>query len=337
MFFYCIMHILLDIGGSGIKLAVYDSKKSSILDSFKFSLPVDKENYNRTRELTKKIVEAVEYIKEYYSYEEYKTVCISTGGLIQDNLIIYWGMDINICLMLKELGYEVFCCHDGLAHLMGNIFEESTLKMKENIKYPALCLGFGTGVAFCVTNENGIPVKQCNGNDEIGSMTLSLKDNGVHGLLGYSSFKEAMKTKDFTSYNFHLKQLINNLVSVYSVKTLIISGGITNLQYQDAYLHYMTYVYPCIKNCKNIKQQNIKIVLGNKDSSLLGAYYFSLLKKTQTFIYTYQMKNYLDVLKENNTKIKKQNKSLINENIILKTLGVLFGFGAVFYFKNVIR
>lgn len=331
------MNILLDIGGSGIKLAVYDSKKSSILDSFKFSLPIDKENYNRQRELTKKILETVDYIKEYYPVEEYKTVCISSGGLIQDNLMIYWGMDINICLMLKELGYEVFCCHDGLSHLMANTFDKSTLKMKENIEYPALCLGFGTGVAFCVTDKNGIPVKQCKGDDEIGSMTLSLKDKGVHGLLGYSAFKDAMKTKDFTNYNFHLKQLINNLVSIYSAKTIIICGGITNLDYSDAYLQYMTYVYPCIKNCKNIKQQKVNIIMGCEKSSLLGAYYFSLLKKTQTFIYTYQLKNYLDDLKKNNKEIKKQNKKIINENILLKTLGVLFGVGTMFYFKNIIR
>ena len=88
------MNILLDIGGSGIKLAVYDSKKSSILDSFKFSLPIDKENYNRSRELTKKILEAVEYIKEYYPVEEYKTICISTGGLIQDNLMLHYYYQI---------------------------------------------------------------------------------------------------------------------------------------------------------------------------------------------------------------------------------------------------
>ena len=46
----------------------------------------------------------------------------------------------------------------------------------------------------------------------------------------------------------------------------------------------MTYVYPCIKNCKNIKQQKVNIIMGCEKSSLLGAYYFSLLKKTQTFI-----------------------------------------------------
>ena len=331
------MNILLDIGGSGIKLGIYDTKINKITEFLKFKLPIDKENYNRNHELTLLINKVVEHIKKNYSVSKYKEVCISSGGLIHDNLMIYWGMDIDICLQLQEMKYKVTCCHDGLAHLMANIYDYNKLQIKENIDYPAMCLGFGTGVAFCVTDSNGLIVKQIKGDDEIGSMSLSLKDKGTHGLLGFSAFKKAMETHDFTEYNYHLKQLVNNLVTIYSVKTLFICGGITNVDYLDAYLNYITYVFPCIKNCKNIKKRNVRVVLGNSHSSLLGAYYFSLFKKTQTLVYTYQLKKYLDVLKKDNDTLNLQIKKTQKENIFMKTLGILFSIGGFIYFKNIIR
>lgn len=213
------MNILIDIGGSGIKMADYSD--GNIGDVIKY-------------DHVKSLDDFVELIKSFSKGNRVEGVAISTAGFVDSNLGI-----LNRCACASYLEGElvnrikrdfvfstVRVINDGEAHARSLLFPE------RNVKFGAIHLSLGTSVGFGVIDENKQIVRACNGgNWDIGNVLLrtSKAPYEVWEKLGSKALKDMVENSEdnpYVHYGWRLGGLLNNLAVIFRPRTIGLSGGI---------------------------------------------------------------------------------------------------------------
>lgn len=213
------MNILIDIGGSGIKVADY---KNGVIGRIS--------SYNHFSNYT----EFVRLIKDKCMGERLRGLAISTAGFANPEE----GQIISCkCAPYLE-GYIVrklkndfpFCkvvvINDGEAHA------RALLSPKRNVKFGAIHLALGTSPAFGVINSKREIVRTCSGeNWDIGDFQLRTKEKPYEvwyklGADGLRDLEENLAGDAYYHYGMRLGALLKNLAVIFRPATIGLSGGI---------------------------------------------------------------------------------------------------------------
>lgn len=226
-------YVLIDIGGSGIKLATYKNgeisgiEKRNDIDSF--------DGF-------------VRMIKDRSAGERLGGIAISTAGFVDAE-----AGRVLTCRCAPYLQGElvqrlkdsfspltkVFVMNDGEAHA------RALLLPKRNVKFGAIHLAFGTSVSLGVINERKEIVRTCGGeNWDVGNFrirtarTLKTPEKAyeVWYELGSAGLKELEQTREIPDPYRHFGNRLGNflidLAVVFRPKTIGLSGGIIMSQGQ---------------------------------------------------------------------------------------------------------
>jgi hypothetical protein len=269
--------LVLDIGGSGIKIGLYNTYNKAIIYIKKLLCSVD--NYELMKKhhytLEKK---TIQYIKKRFDTNSIKYIGISTAGNIEsNNTITRWGNRYNIINKLITLGFNVFALNDSEAHMyycLNRYQHECKINRyqhKRKIKkkyFPAICVTFGSGIGFSVVDENGLIVKTTNKQLFLDNIRLTENNDNnsdnVHSSLNQLAFNRVVNNNEFTSYNKCIEKFLEMMASLFSVRTIFIGDGIAASE------AFHKNVYPTIKNIKFIKKNKINIIRIVTTSALSG-------------------------------------------------------------------
>lgn len=308
--------ICIDIGGSGIKLGMYENNNLLFIKKFSSSrskpIPT-KEFYN----IEKK---CIEFIKTEYPPDKYKLIGMSTAGSVVGTEIHRWNYIYKMIQFLENLNYIVYALNDGEAHLWSTIYDKND--------GPYLGLPLGTGVGFAISSENGL-IQRFQKERNIELSDVPLHYNGVlniHQFCGYSNYIKGMLDDDFLIYLSNLRYLLQILCGLYHPKYIYIYGSIVNNSYASSYEIFNKKILPKLESFDFVKKNKIKINIGGEYSALKGAALFALDKYNGKEVYENDRKyskNKLLFLKEKdftkelelNTKLTEIQKKLeVKEN-----------------------
>ena len=215
------MYILIDIGGSGIKIADYSNGvigriEKHGLDSFKsFDDFVNAIRARCGRNLLWGIaISAAGFVNS----EEGKIISCANAKYLEGDTVRKLKREFPLA--------KITVVNDGEAHARALLYP------KRNVKLGAIHLAFGTYVALGVINNRGKIVRTCNGeNWDIGDYVLKTSEAPyeVWEKLGRDAL-EKLENKHSDDPYYHFGQraggLLNNLAVIFRPRTIGISGGI---------------------------------------------------------------------------------------------------------------
>jgi hypothetical protein len=211
------MYVSIDIGGSGAKIALYNSDRTEH-SRYKFlssDYGGDQNDYDLLRLSHYRIEDAlIRHISLFGS--SIKAISISTAGNIEeDNVILRWDRAYNLIWKLVEGGYIVYACNDGEAHMLYCLYTYN------NITYlPALCIALGTGVALTVCDSNGNILKTTGKHFNLNNIIL-YKSYNVHDILGNNGYVRFGHKR----YIRCLSRFILMFASFFNVNTVFLGGS----------------------------------------------------------------------------------------------------------------
>ncbi|MCR4739462.1 MAG: hypothetical protein K5886_04285 [Lachnospiraceae bacterium] len=213
------VNILIDIGGSGIKVAEYKDKKIGKIETFN--------NISSFDEFTK-------MIKKRQGTNHLKKIAISSAGFIdpENGRFIecrcapYLEGD-TVKMLNKEFPFaKVSVVNDGEAHT------RALLVPGRDVRFGAIHLAFGTAVSFGVINEKGEIIRTCSGgNWDIGDYLLRTREAPyeVYRKLGAEGLRELEENFDgdpYRHFGLRVGGLLTNLAVIFRPRTIGLSGGI---------------------------------------------------------------------------------------------------------------
>lgn len=215
------MNVLVDIGGSGIKIADYSNGVIGKIERRNDIVSYDG---------------FVNLIRKRSSKSHLKGIAISTAGFVnyekgrveKCKCAPYLEGDI-VCKLNKEFqSAEIAVVNDGEAHARALLYPG------RNVKLGAIHLALGTSVSFAVINENGDMVRTCNGeNWDIGDIQLRTREvpYEVWYKLGTDGLRELENNTDlngnpYRHFGLRMGNLLRNLAVIFRPRTIGLSGGI---------------------------------------------------------------------------------------------------------------
>ncbi len=217
------VNILIDIGGSGIKIAEYKDKKIGKI-----------ETYNNISSFD----EFIKMIQKRQGTNHLKKIAISSAGFIDPEkgrfikckCAPYLEGD-TVKKLSKEFPFtKISVVNDGEAHA------RALLVPGRDVRFGAIHLAFGTSVSFGVINDKGEIIRTCSGeNWDIGDYLLRTREKPyeVWYKLGAEGLKELEENfSDDPYYHFGLRAggLLTNLAVIFRPRTIGLSGGIISSQ-----------------------------------------------------------------------------------------------------------
>lgn len=126
---------------------------------------------------------------------------------------------------------EVAVVNDAEAHLMAHMGD---------YPHPHMCLALGSALGFACTNENGdiVRPRRCV-NFDLGEMTISTRAANKQvwwalGSLGLRELQDAMgRVEGAQHFGFRLGAFARSLCSVFRPRTLVFSGGVTESWWEE--------------------------------------------------------------------------------------------------------
>lgn len=212
----------LDIGGSGVKSAIFSKSKDGTLN----------------------LEKPVSYLQnpEWGSIEDWlydhigggwASLSISCGGFMDYTngavklfRIANWH-DKPLMQNLQERfpDTRMFLLNDGEAHLYAH---------HDLYDHPQMCLALGTSLAFAITNNSGKFIRAGqNTNFDIGEVKLKTNAHDPHvwwalGSHGLKHLQDKFGDKEGTRhFGYRLGSFLKDFASIFQPATIILSGGIT--------------------------------------------------------------------------------------------------------------
>ncbi|MCR5734802.1 MAG: hypothetical protein K6G22_09380 [Lachnospiraceae bacterium] len=213
------MNILIDIGGSGIKVADYRDKTIGKIESHKNIGSFD---------------EFVKLIKKRQDKGRLSNIVISSAGFIDPEkgrfikckCAPYLEGD-TVKKLSKEFPFtKISVVNDGEAHA------RALLVPWRDVEFGAIHFAFGTSVSMGVINDKGKIIRSLSGeNWDIGDYLLRTREKPyeVWYKLGSDGLRELEENySDDPYYHFGLRAggLLTNLAVIFRPRTIGLSGGI---------------------------------------------------------------------------------------------------------------
>ena len=109
--------LVLDIGGSGIKIGLYDRKTKNTIYLKKITCEsISNKEMKKKHHKLEDVV--IKYIINTFDQHIIEHIGISTSGSCRhDGVIERWGEEYYICDRLNKLGYKTCVLNDGESHL----------------------------------------------------------------------------------------------------------------------------------------------------------------------------------------------------------------------------
>jgi predicted NBD/HSP70 family sugar kinase len=211
------INVVVDIGGTGTRLAL--STKSGI-QNIRYENPGSLPNL-------------IKGISNLTGGKCPDAIAIAAPGRMRDKKVIVchsarWFEGNPAALIRRELALredKMQIINDGEAHALA-------LKKRPNVRFGAIHLAVGSGIAFGVIGENGKIIRSLSGDNwEIGDIRLITRasEKAVWRLLGARGFKEQQERTDVDGYEYYgwrLANLASQLAIVFRPRTIGLSGGI---------------------------------------------------------------------------------------------------------------
>lgn len=253
--------IVVDIGGSGIKIGSYDTKtkKTTYLDKLVCNTVV----WNDQKEYHHKLEDQlISYLGSKFDPKTVSCIGISTAGNVKDSSdIMRWGQKYGLIHKLNKLNYKTLAINDAEAHTYHCISKYP----KDN--FPAISVIFGTGIGFTVVDKNGSIIKTEGDHFSLDHVKLDDRNNNnVHSLLGTKSFKRCIKNSKLETYAKNVKRLLLLFAPFFLVKSIFIGGG------NSWHKKFKQRVFPEIKNIGTT--MGIDIFHIESDAALKGIGYY---------------------------------------------------------------
>lgn len=216
------MKLLIDIGGSGIKMSNYSNGQIGSIVKY-----TDIKDYQQF----------ISAIKRQCGNNPLSALAVSVAGFV-DAEKGYVRMCKNADFLEGELVkklksdfkfIKVSVVNDGEAHA------RALLCAGDRIQFGAIHLAFGTSVSFCVIDQNKKIVRPCNGeNWDIGDMKMITSNEGgndvwnaLGGEYGLAELEKKVDPKDpYHHYGCRVGNLLSNLAVIFRPRTIGLSGGI---------------------------------------------------------------------------------------------------------------
>ncbi len=257
------MSVLIDIGGSGIKMAEYSNCSIGEI-----------RNYGKINTYE----EFVEAIRERNGSARIKGVAISAAGFInaeegkvtQCRCAPFMEGEIVRRLNKDFPLARIRIVNDGEAHA------RSLLLPENNVKFGAIHLALGTSVSFGVINEKKEIVRACNGeNWDIGDYQLRTREApyDVWYKLGTDGLSELENNNSlggdaYRHYGLRLGGLLRNLTVIFRPRTIGLSGGIIS-SHGDEILDGVRQEWKDEHFSAPVKSAEIEFKILNRDTTVM--------------------------------------------------------------------
>lgn len=210
--------ILVDVGGSGTRTAVFD--KGSI-GCIKTCCPSSKE-------------ELISVIRQTAGGQHVSGIALSiagfvnadTGRVIKSANASYLEGDLKGMLKVAFPYAKIRAVNDGEAHA------RSLLCQSPPVHLGAIHLALGTSLAFGVLNEKGEAVRTCSGeNWDLGDIRLQTRAAMPEvyyalGSAGLRELEEKLGKGAYLQYGYRLGAFVTMLANIFRPRTVGFSGGI---------------------------------------------------------------------------------------------------------------
>ncbi len=214
------MKVLVDIGGSGIKMANYHDGKISSLDHYGKTIG-DYDSFIST-------------IKKRSDGSHLSGIALSLAGFIDSNngkVISCKNAPFLEGDLVKRLHEDfkfskIKIVNDGEAHTRALLYPG------RHIELGAIHFAFGTSVAFGVIDKDGHFIKTCCGDNwDIGDLqmiTRETESKEVWYILGEKGLSNLEKKSKDPYYHFgcRIGTLLTNMAVIFRPRTIGVSGGI---------------------------------------------------------------------------------------------------------------
>ena len=221
------MKLLVDIGGSGVKIAKYKDKTIGKVGKYGAASSVE---------------ELIRMIRNAAGDERATGISISTAGFVNsdEGRILHCkcapGLEGEIVKKLKKEFplTKIAIINDGEAHA------RALLNPARNIRFGAVHLAFGTSVSLGVINDKKQVIHACSGeNWDIGDFELRTKEEPyeVWYKLGSKGLSDLEKNTDISNPYYHygcrMGSFLRNLAVIFRPRTIGLSGGIVSSHESD--------------------------------------------------------------------------------------------------------
>lgn len=253
--------VVVDIGGSGIKIGLYELKTQKITYLEKIECAID--DWDNLKKYHHKLEDKlIRYINNSISSQIIDCIGISTAGNVKQNGdIMRWGNKYNLIHKLNKLNYKTVAINDAEAHMY------YCINKYPKDHFPAMCVIFGTGIGFAVADQNGSLVKTTDDHFSLDGVQLDDKNSCVHTSLGTKSFLKCIEQNDYRQYIKNVNRFLQLFGLFFLVKCVFIGGGNSwRRQFKQKIL-------------PQINKTNFNIVHIKGDSALEGVgYYVKILR-----------------------------------------------------------
>ena len=212
------MNVLVDVGGSGVRMAQQNGRTIGTIRNFQIS---SKEDFIRR-------------ISETANGSHISGIALSVAGFVnsEKGVVILSRnasyLEGNLVSLLKSRFplAKVRLVNDGEAHAC------SLLCQGQNVKFGAIHLAFGTSVAFGVLDENKKVIRTCGGeNWDIGDFCLKTSASMPEayfalGSAGLRELESKLGSGAYRQFGYRIGGLLNQLATIFRPRTIGLSGGI---------------------------------------------------------------------------------------------------------------
>ena len=214
------MNILIDIGGSGVKISTHS--RGTIGEVV---------NYGDVRS----VESFVEMIRQSAGGSRVEGIAISAAGFVnadEGKIIrsrVAEALEGNIVRNLNSYFpfAKIAVVNDGEAHARALLYPG------RNVRFGAIHLAFGTSVSFGVINEKKQIVRTCSGeNWDLGDFELRTREAPYEvwyklGSKGLQELEGNHKIDDpYVHFGWRLGNFLRNLAVIFRPRTIGLSGGI---------------------------------------------------------------------------------------------------------------
>lgn len=213
------MILLIDIGGSGVKIAEYDGTNIKQVT-----------NYGRLHSLD----EFAGVIRKICKNKRLFSIAISAAGfvdadkgkVIKSRCARYLEGDLVLRLQNYFPGRQVFLMNDGEAHA------RALLHRSRNVRFGAIHVAIGTSLAFGVIDHTKTVLRSCSGeNWDVGDFELRTREKPYEvwyklGSAGLKELEEKMGADAYLHFGWRLGSFLRNMAVIFRPKTIGLSGGI---------------------------------------------------------------------------------------------------------------
>ncbi len=212
-------NILVDIGGSGIKIADYSNgvigrvERYTGIDSYESFVGVIRRRSGKDH-LRGIAISAAGFV----NYEEGRIMKSSCAPYLEGEIVRKLKREFPLA--------RIAIVNDGEAHARALLYPE------RNVRLGAIHLAFGTSVSFGVINSRGQIIRTCNGeNWDIGDYILRTREKPYEvyyklGAQGLRELEENLGNDPYYHFGLRAGGLLTNLAVIFRPRSIGLSGGI---------------------------------------------------------------------------------------------------------------